>query len=258
MDIFHGKTLLSIFGNYSPLTSLQRLRKPSPFRSLGLNYFVETGCARTFEWVLLYPKLPNIDSGKALALSGKGLFMARLFFRYSAMNAGKSTYLLQVAHNYNENGSQVLLFTSAKDDRAGVGVIASRIGLQREAATYTPETNFFEALAGADVACVLVDEAQFLTFEQAQQLHQWVHKQNIPVICFGIRSDFRGLPFPGSAALLALADDLEEIKTICKCGKRATMNIRTDENGERVREGEQVLIGGNSRYRQVCAKCFYS
>lgn len=183
--------------------------------------------------------------------------MARLYFRYSAMNAGKSTYLLQVAHNYNENGSPVQLFTSAKDDRAGVGIIASRIGLQREADTYAPDTNFFEVLDGT-VACVLVDEAQFLTFEQVQQLHRWVHQKGTPVICFGIRSDFRGLPFPGSAALLALADDLEEIKTICKCGKRATMNIRTDEHGERVREGEQVLIGGNSRYRQVCAHCFYS
>lgn len=184
--------------------------------------------------------------------------MARLFFRYSAMNAGKSTYLLQVAHNYNENGGEVLLLTSSKDDRNGVGVISSRIGLKRDAVTYCPDTNFFELLKGVKVSCVLIDEAQFLSFEQVQQLHQWVHKNDTPVICFGIRSDFRGQPFPGSAALLALSDDLEEIKTICKCGKRATMNIRTDETGVRVREGEQVVIGGNSRYRQVCARCFYS
>ncbi|SIO52676.1 thymidine kinase [Burkholderia sp. GAS332] len=183
--------------------------------------------------------------------------MARMFFRYSAMNAGKSTYLLQVAHNYNENGNEVLLLTSAKDNRDGAGVISSRIGLKREALTYSDITNFFELLADVKVACVLVDEAQFLTFEQVQQLHQWVHTRGTPVMCFGIRSDFRGQPFPGSAALLALADDLEEIKTVCRCGKRATMNIRTDESGVRVRDGEQILIGGNSRYRQVCAGCFY-
>lgn len=184
--------------------------------------------------------------------------MARLFYRYSAMNAGKSTYLLQVAHNYNENGREVLLLTSALDGRDGFGVIASRIGLRREALTYSESTNFDELLKDVNVACVLLDEAQFLTFEQVRQLHRWVHTRNVPAICFGIRSDFQGNPFPGSAALLTLADDLEEIRTVCACGKRATMNIRTDESGARVREGEQVLIGGNSRYRQVCARCFYS
>lgn len=173
------------------------------------------------------------------------------------MNAGKSTYLLQVAHNYSEHGRKVLLLTSALDNRDGVGVISSRIGLRREALTYDPETNFKEMLKDVDVACVLVDEAQFLTFEQVRQLHQWVHAKGTPVMCFGLRSDFQGSPFPGSAALLTLADDLEEIRTICACGKRATMNIRLDENGERIKEGEQVLIAGNSRYRQVCAKCFY-
>lgn len=188
--------------------------------------------------------------------------MARLFYRYSAMNAGKSTYLLQVAHNYNENGREVFLLTSALDGRDGFGVIASRIGLRRNAVTYSSDTNFHGLLDGrleeGVVACVLIDEAQFLTFEQVRQLHQWVHLRGIPVMCFGIRSDFQGNPFPGSAALLTLADDLEEIRTICACGKRATMNIRTDENGVRIREGKQVLIGGNNRYRQVCARCFYS
>lgn len=183
--------------------------------------------------------------------------MARLFYRYSAMNAGKSTYLLQVAHNYEENGKTVFLLTSALDNRDGVGVISSRIGLRREAVTYTPSTDFAQLLLDVDVACVLLDEAQFLTFEQVRQLHQWVHARGIPVMCFGLRSDFQGNPFPGSAALLTLADDLEEIRTICACGKRATMNLRTDEQGQRLREGAQVLIGGNSRYRQVCAKCFY-
>jgi thymidine kinase len=183
--------------------------------------------------------------------------MSSLHYRYSAMNAGKSTYLLQVAHNYNENGMEVLLLTSALDGRDGFGVISSRIGLKREATTYTPDTDFADLLRDVDVACVLMDEAQFLTFEQVQQLHRWVHTRAIPVICFGIRSDFRGHAFPGSAALLTLADTLEEIRTICQCGKKATMNIRTDENGVRVREGDQLLIGGNTRYRQVCARCFY-
>jgi thymidine kinase len=174
------------------------------------------------------------------------------------MNAGKSTYLLQVAHNYKENGMEVLLLTSALDGRDGFGVIASRIGLKAEATTYSPETDFDALLRDVDVACVLVDEAQFLTVAQVHQLHRWVHTRDTPVMCFGLRSDFQGNPFPGSAALLALADSLEEIKTICKCGKKATMNIRTDENGVRVREGDQVLIGGNSLYRQVCARCFYN
>lgn len=174
------------------------------------------------------------------------------------MNAGKSTYLLQVAHNYNQNGEQVALFTSSMDDRYGVGLITSRLGIQREAKLFDKTTDFFEELRGSHVACVLLDEAQFLTVEQVKQLHQWAHLQGSPVMAFGIRSDFLGNPFPGAAALLGLADDLEEIKTICACGKKATMNIRTTEEGVRVREGEQVFIGGNSRYRQVCAKCFYS
>ncbi|MFZ6848677.1 thymidine kinase [Undibacterium sp. RuRC25W] len=184
--------------------------------------------------------------------------MPSLHFRYSAMNAGKSTYLLQVAHNYKENGMDVLLLTSALDGRDGYGVIASRIGLKAEATTYSAETDFDELLQDVNVACVLVDEAQFLSAPQVHQLHKWVHTQKTPVMCFGIRSDFRGEPFPGSATLLALADSLEEIKTICQCGKKATMNIRTDEKGLRVSEGDQVLVGGNNRYRQVCAKCFYN
>ena len=183
--------------------------------------------------------------------------MARLHFRYSSMNAGKSTYLLQVAHNYNENGNEVALFTSALDGRDGYGVIASRIGIKRDAKTYSPDSDFFELLRDVDVACVLIDEAQFLTPEQVKQLHKWVHTRGIPVMCFGLRSDFRGEPFPGSAALLTLADALEEIRTVCKCGKRATMQVRVDEHGNRVTEGPQVEIGGNTRYRQVCGRCFY-
>ena len=174
------------------------------------------------------------------------------------MNAGKTSSLLQVAHNYEENGEKVLLLTSALDDRTGRGVISSRIGLSREADTYNTHTNFFELLKGIDVICVLIDEAQFLTVEQVRQLHEWVHTRNIPVMCFGLRSDFQGHSFPGAAELLTLADNLEEIRTACRCGKKATMNIRIDEVGERVKEGAQVLIGGNGRYRQVCARCFYN
>jgi thymidine kinase len=181
-----------------------------------------------------------------------------LHYRYSAMNAGKSTYLLQVAHNYKENGMRVLLLTSALDGRDGYGIIASRIGLKSEATTYSIETDFDVLLENVDVACILVDEAQFLSVKQVHQLHKWVHTKHIPVMCFGIRSDFMGNPFPGSSALLALAENIEEIKTICSCGKKATMNIRTDEHGHRVREGDQVLIGGNNRYRQSCARCFYN
>ncbi|MDC6168400.1 thymidine kinase [Paucibacter sp. XJ19-41] len=184
--------------------------------------------------------------------------MARLWYRYAAMNAGKTSSLLQVAHNYEENGEKVLLLTSALDDRDGDGVISSRIGLKRSAETYSPRTDFLERLKDVKVACVLVDEAQFLTVDQVRQLHRWVHAKNIPVMCFGLRSDFQGNPFPGAAVLLTLADNIEEIRTACRCGKKATMNIRIDENGERVQEGSQVLIGGNSRYRQVCARCFYS
>lgn len=184
--------------------------------------------------------------------------MASLHFRFSAMNAGKSTYLLQVAHNYKESDMKVFLLTSGLDGRDGYGIISSRIGLKSPATTFTPETDFDSLLKDIQVACVLIDEAQFLTADQVHQIHRWVHTKNTPVMCFGIRSDFLGNPFPGSAALLALSDSLEEIKTICTCGKKATMNIRIDEFRNRVRVGEQVLIGGNSQYRQVCAGCFYN
>nr|WP_155471795.1 thymidine kinase [Pseudoduganella buxea] len=181
--------------------------------------------------------------------------VAKLYFRYSAMNAGKSTAMLQVAHNYEEQGQQVRLFTAAIDDRFGVGKITSRLGLQRDVETFDANTNF---LALERVACVLVDEAQFLSIAQVQQLHQLAQVQGMPVICYGLRTDFRGEPFPGSAYLLALADDIEELKNICSCGKKATMNVRVDENGRRIRQGEQISIGGNERYRQACGRCFYT
>jgi len=184
--------------------------------------------------------------------------VSKLFFRYAAMNAGKSTALLQVAHNYEERGMAVRLFTAAHDDRAGAGIIGSRLGLQREAETFGPDTEFVREHLGEGVACLLIDEAQFLTPGQVRQLHRLAHTGRVPVICWGLRSDFLGNAFPGSAALLTLADDLEEMKTICACARKATMNIRTDGAGRRVREGEQVVIGGNERYRAVCPRCFYN
>lgn len=172
------------------------------------------------------------------------------------MNAGKSTSLLQVAHNYEEQGQKVQLYTAKIDDRFGVGKITSRLGPQRQVDVFDRDTDFLSR--APDVACVLVDEAQFLTQAQVVQLHQLAQVRGVPVICYGLRSDFRGDPFPGSSYLLALADDIEEIKNICSCGKKATMNIRVDANGKRIREGEQVSIGGNDSYRQACGRCFYT
>jgi thymidine kinase len=184
--------------------------------------------------------------------------MAKLYYRYSTMNAGKSTALLQVAHNYTETGRRVRLFTAEIDDRYGVGLITSRLGVQREAEVFNLQTNFWGILEqDSDLACVLVDEAQFLDANQVRQLHMAAHHFDIPVICYGLRTDFQGNAFPGSSHLLALADTLEEIKTVCDCGKKASMVIRTDAAGHRVTEGSQVEIGGNSRYKPVCPKCFY-
>ena len=184
--------------------------------------------------------------------------MSKLFFRYAAMNAGKSTALLQIAHNYEECGMRVRLFTAAHDDRAGAGVIGSRLGLQRATETFGPQTVFDAAYLGPGLACVLIDEAQFLTPDQVRQLHSLAHTHRLPVICYGLRSDFRGEGFPGAIALLTLADDLEEMKTICACARKASMNLRIDSQGRRVKEGEQVVIGGNESYRAVCPSCFYS
>ena len=183
--------------------------------------------------------------------------MAKLHFRYAAMNAGKSTALLQAAHNYEERGMHVRLFTAALDVRAGKGVISSRLGLAREAETFGPETEFVRRHFGDDVACLLIDEAQFLTPVQVRELHRLAHVDAIPVVCYGLRSDFRAEAFAGAAALLTLADDIEEMKSVCACGRKATLNLRIDARGQRVREGEQVFIGGNERYRAICAACFY-
>ena len=182
--------------------------------------------------------------------------MAKLYFYYSAMNAGKTTTLLQSAHNYRERGMRVLILTPRLDDRAGSGTVASRIGLRAQGHGFGREDDL-ERLVRADIAahgkldCVLVDEAQFLTKAQAWQLSEVVDALRVPVLCYGLRTDFRGELFEGSAALLAWADELDEIKTICHSGKKATMTVRVDDEGRAVQQGPQVEIGGNERYVSV-------
>ena len=184
--------------------------------------------------------------------------MAKLYFHYSTMNAGKSTLLLQAAHNYRERGMETFLMTAQVDDRAGDGTIASRIGIGQRAATFTPETDMMAAVAArleqGPVACAFVDEAQFLTKAQVWQLARVVDDIDVPVMCYGLRVDFRGELFPGSAALLALADEMREVRTICHCGKKATMVVRQDGEGRVVTEGEQVQIGGNETYVSLCRR----
>ena len=182
--------------------------------------------------------------------------MAKLYFHYSTMNAGKSTLLLQASYNYRERGMATLLLTAAHDDRAGHGRIASRIGIADDALTFTPETDLFALIAdqGRGAACIFLDEAQFLTEAQVWQLARVADDLHQPVMCYGLRVDFRGRLFPGSAALLALADDLREVRTICHCGRKATMVVRQDEQGRALREGAQVQIGGNETYVSLCRR----
>ncbi len=186
--------------------------------------------------------------------------MSKLYFYYSAMNAGKSTVLLQSSYNYHERGMRTLLFIPAIDTRAGPGRVKSRIGLEAEALALEPDEDIFEhvkaAHAAQPVACVLVDEAQFLTRRQVEQLTDIVDRLDIPVLCYGLRTDFQAQLFPGSAALLALADNLIELKTICHCGRKATMNLRVGPDGRGVKEGAQVEIGGNDRYVAMCRRHF--
>jgi thymidine kinase len=186
--------------------------------------------------------------------------MAKLYFYYSAMNAGKSTVLLQSSYNYRERGMRTLVFTPACDTRAGVGRIESRIGLSGEATPLQTDDQLLDIVRAAHsmlpVACVLVDEAQFLTRVQVEQLSDVADLLRIPVLCYGLRTDFQAQLFPGSAALLALADDLIELKTICHCGRKATMNLRIAVDGKAVTEGAQVEIGGNDRYVPMCRRHF--
>lgn len=184
--------------------------------------------------------------------------MAKLYFHYSTMNAGKSTVLLQAAHNYRERGMVPYLLTARFDDRAGAGQIASRIGIAQEADMFALDTNMFamikDRMSAGPVACVFVDEAQFLTEDQVWQLARVVDDLGTPVMCFGLRVDFRGSLFPGSATLLALADEMREVRTICHCGKKATMVVRLDADGDALRDGAQVQIGGNETYVSLCRR----
>jgi thymidine kinase len=181
--------------------------------------------------------------------------MAKLYFYYSTMNAGKSTALLQAAHNYTERGMDTLLFTAKLDDRAG-GRIASRIGLGVDAELFDSRTDFYERCALSKVHCILIDEAQFLVSDQVKQLCRVVDEADIPVMCYGLRTDFRGELFEGSARLLAWADTLTELKTICVCGRKATMVVRVNSKGVVERAGDQVEIGGNDRYVPLCRRHF--
>lgn len=186
--------------------------------------------------------------------------MAKVHFYYSAMNAGKSTILLQSSYNYQERGLKTLLFLPAIDSRAGEGVIASRIGLQADAISFSETFNFYEYVVNLSCKpdCLLIDEAQFMKRAQVKQICHLADQLNIPVLAYGLRSDFQAESFEGSQYLLILADQLIEIKTICYCGKKATMNLRVDENGMAVRDGDQIEIGGNDRYVAVCRKHFFS
>lgn len=184
--------------------------------------------------------------------------MAKLYFNYSTMNAGKSTVLLQAAHNYRERGMVPYLITAQLDNRAGEGRIASRIGIAQGADTFHAKEDVFTKVAArlksGPCACIFVDEAHFLTDRQVWQLARAVDDLGIPIMCYGLRVDFQGRLFPGSAALLALSDEMREIRTICHCGKKASMVIRKDAKGQVVREGAQVQIGGNESYVSLCRR----
>ena len=191
-------------------------------------------------------------------LPGHTNCMAKLYFNYSTMNAGKSTSLLQASHNYRERGMQTYLMTAKMDTRAGKGKIASRIGIQENSDTFSPQEDLFEKIKNKlkkeDISCIFLDEAQFLTKDQVWALARAVDDLGVPIMCYGLRVDFMGELFPGSAALLALADEMREIRTICHCGKKATMVVRLDSTGKAMTAGDQVQIGGNETYLSLCRK----
>lgn len=184
--------------------------------------------------------------------------MAKLYFNYSTMNAGKSTILLQASHNYRERGMETYLLTARLDDRVGQGKIGSRIGISAGADMFDADSDLFAMIearqAKGPFVCILIDEAQFLCEEQVWQLARVVDDLKIPVMAYGLRVDFLGKLFPGSAALLALADEMREIRTICYCGKKATMVVRQDQDGNTLTAGEQVQIGGNETYVSLCRR----
>lgn len=186
--------------------------------------------------------------------------MAKLYFYYVSMNAGKSTTLLQADFNYRERGMATMLWTAALDDRGEQQAIASRIGLGADAHRFDGETDLWERISAAHrvepLACVLVDEAQFLTEVQVWQLAQVADSANIPVLCYGLRTDFRGALFPGAKVLLGIADSLVELKAVCHCGRKSTMNLRVDAGGAAVKQGAQTEVGGNDRYVALCRRHF--
>ena len=187
--------------------------------------------------------------------------MAQLYFYYSAMNAGKSTTLLQSAFNYKERGMNPVIYTAAIDTRYGEGKVSSRIGLAADASLFSPTCNLFDDISlqnkQTKIDCILIDEAQFLTQSQVSELCQVVDKHNIPVLCYGLRTDVLGELFIGAKYLLAWADKLIELKTVCFCGRKANMVLRTNEQGVPITDGEQVEIGGNDRYVSVCRKHYF-
>lgn len=185
--------------------------------------------------------------------------MAKLYFRYSSMGAGKSLDVLKTAYNYEENGEKILLFTSVIDDRYDIGYITSRVGLKKEALIIKKETNIFDILKNSEnIKSVIIDESQFLTKDQVFQLSDIVDILDIPVLCYGIRSDFKLEPFEGSKYLMTISDTIEEIKTICSIckEKKAIVNARIDEKGNILKNGEQIQIGGNESYKPMCRKCY--
>ena len=186
--------------------------------------------------------------------------MAKLYFYYSSMNAGKSTALLQSSYNYRERGMNTLVLAPEFDDRYGTGKVTSRIGLEAQATTFSKADNLLDIVETCvkeePLHCVLIDEAQFLTKEQVFQIAEVTDGLNIPVLAYGLRTDFQGEPFEGSKYLLAWSDNLNELKAICHCGRKATMVIRLDENGNAITQGTQVEIGGNDRYVSMCRKHF--
>jgi thymidine kinase len=186
--------------------------------------------------------------------------VAKLYFYYSSMNAGKSTTLLQADFNYRERGMETMLWTAALDNRYDNGVITSRIGLQADAHKFEPETDLWNAVSNENIrrplSCVLVDEAQFLSRAQVLQLADVADIMGVAVLCYGLRTDFQAELFPGSAALLGIADALVELKAVCECGRKSTMNLRVDHEGIAVRAGMQTEIGGNDRYIALCRKHF--